>query len=143
MRSCGYLKSCDYGETWCKSDSGLGHHSLHGLAIDSQDLDTMIVSAASGLYEAHYCEDAESSLYRRNERAEPWSSEVRGFPHAAGTLISILASNPSTGGEFFAANNRGVFMSVDSGAAWEKLEIDWSNSYLKQHAWSVCVVPLK
>ena len=47
MRSCGYLKSCDYGETWCKSDSGLWHRYLYGLAIDSQDLDTMIVSAAS------------------------------------------------------------------------------------------------
>jgi hypothetical protein len=32
--------------------------------------------------------------------------------------MTILASNPAVSGEFYAVNNRGLFISTDSGLSW-------------------------
>jgi hypothetical protein len=54
-------------------------------------------------------------------------------------MISILAANPKSVGEFYAANNRGVFCSTDSGASWKAIDISWPKEYLSQHAWALAV----
>jgi hypothetical protein len=54
-------------------------------------------------------------------------------------MISILAANPKSVGEFYAANNRGVFCSTESGASWKAIDISWPKEYLLQHAWALAV----
>src|SRR5919201_102941 len=63
----GYFESFDYGESWTKPTAGLRHHYLYGLAGDSGDPNTMIVSASIGPGKAYYTEDAESFVYRRSD----------------------------------------------------------------------------
>lgn len=43
--------------------------------------------------------------------------------------MPILASNRKVPGEFYAANNHGIFISTDSGESWRKLRTEWPNEY--------------
>jgi hypothetical protein len=70
---------------------------------------------------------------------EKWNAVSKGFPESNGTIITILASNPNSAGEFYALNNRGIFSSTDSGVSWAALDIPWSKEYLSQHPWALTV----
>jgi hypothetical protein len=147
----GYFESYDYGQSWKRSTTAvLGHHGyLFGLAVDSGNPQTIIVSASQWAGQAHFLEAAESVLYRRtscangknvdddvNGKEEEWKLLSNGLPKPTGTLISILAANPKIAGEFNAVNNRGIFCSTDSGNSWKMLNDDgigWPKEYLSQH----------
>jgi photosystem II stability/assembly factor-like uncharacterized protein len=142
----GYFESYDYGQTWKRSVAGLDDYDyLFGLAVDSGDPKTVIVSASSWPYKAYSLEDADSLVYRRtvsrqDSDDEEWNIVSKGLPEPRGTLISFLAANPKVAGEFYAVNNRGIFYSTDSGISWKMLEgIQWPNEYLSQHPWALAV----
>jgi hypothetical protein len=107
----------------------LRHHYLYGLAVDSGDPQIVIVSASMGPSKAYSIEDAESFVYRRDEDGKKWRSISNGLPESNGTTITILASNRKVEGEFYAVNNRGLFMSTDSGISWRRLDIPWPKEY--------------
>jgi hypothetical protein len=118
----GYFESYDYGQTWKRSVAGLDDYDyLFGLAVDSGDPKTVIVSASSWPYKAYSFEDADSLVYRRMVSRQDsgddkeWNVVSKGLPEPRGTLISFLAANPKVAGEFYAVNNRGIFCSTDSG----------------------------
>jgi len=135
----GYFESFDYGESWNSQTEGLRHHYLHGLAVDSSDPQNVIVSASLGAWQAHNIENANSVLYKRSADGETWKNVSKGLPESKGTIITILASNPNSAGEFYALNNHGIFISDDSGISWVALEIPWPKEYLLQHPWSLAV----
>src|ERR671910_216566 len=139
----GYFESFDYGETWNSHTEGhtegLRHHYLHGLAVDSSDPQNVIVSASLGAGQAHNIENAYSVVYRRSADGENWKIVSKGLPESKGTIITILASNAINSGEFYALNNRGIFISNDSGISWTALDIPWPKEYLLQHPWSLAV----
>lgn len=135
----GYFESFDYGESWSSPIAGLEHHYLHGLAVDSADPQTVIVSASSGAWQAHNIENANSVVYRRSADGENFNNVSKGLPESKGTIITILASNAINSGEFYALNNRGIFMSTNAGISWETLDIPWPKEYLLQHHWSLAV----
>ena len=86
------------------------HHYLHGLAVDSSDPQNVIVSASLGAWQAHNIENANSVVYRRSADGENWTNISKGLPESKGTIITILASNAILNGEFYALNNRGIFI---------------------------------
>jgi hypothetical protein len=143
----GYFESYDYGQTWKRLVAGLDDYDyLFGLAVDSGDAKTVVVSASSSPYKAYSLEDAESLVYRRtastrdSDHDEEWKIVSKGLPEPGGTLISFVAANPKVAGEFYAVNNRGIFCSTDSGISWKMLEgIQWSKEYLSQHPWALAV----
>jgi hypothetical protein len=114
----GYNESRDGGDTWAQPDAGIEHHYLYGLAVDSGDADTIIVSAADTAQHAHNPYAAESFVYRRSG-SDPWIEVRDGLPAPLGTLRTLFAADPARRGTFYAANNRGVFRSADAGARWE------------------------
>ena len=125
----GYFESHDYGQTWKRLVVGLGDYDyLVGLAVDSGDPKTVIVSASKGPYQAHFRENAESTIYRKtsstkdasdddnnNSNDDRWKAVSNGLPEPRGIIISITAANPKVSGEFYAVNNRGIFCSTDCG----------------------------
>lgn len=135
----GYFESFDYGQTWNKPIAGLKHHYLYGLDVDSQDPQTVIVSASSGAWQAHYAEDAKTFMYRRSEDAGQWELISKGLPEPGGTMIAILAASPKNAGEFYSVSNRGIFCSTDSGISWKALDIPWPREYHAQHPWSLAI----
>ena len=118
---------------------GMRHSYLYGLAVDSGDPQVVIVSASVGPSKAYSIENAESFVYRRNEDGKKWEGISNGLPGPSGTTITLLAANPKVKGEFYAANNRGLFISADSGASWRKLDIQWPKEYSLQPPWTLAV----
>jgi hypothetical protein len=154
----GYFESHDYGQTWKRLVAGLGDYDyLVGLAVDSGDPKTVIVSASKGPYQAHSREDPESTIYRKtsstkdasdddnnNSNDDRWKAVSNGLPEPRGIIISILAANPKVSGEFYAVNNRGIFCSTDSGISWKMLNegIEWPKEYLTQHPFALAVIDI-
>ena len=151
----GYFESYDYGKTWKRSVAGLGDYDyLFSLAVDSGDPKTVIVSASQTPNRAYSLEDAKSMVYRRissivedaddnssSNDKEEWNLVSNGLPKSTGTLISVLAANPKIAGTFYAANNRGIFCSIDSGISWKMFDdIQWSKEYLSQHPWALAIM---
>jgi hypothetical protein len=52
---------------------------------------------------------------------------MSGLPEATGTTVSRFATHPGeTGvGVIYAANNRGLFRSDDTGQSWKALDLPW------------------
>lgn len=118
---------------------GLKYGYLYGLAVDSGDPQNVIVSVSTGPVSAYSVEYAESYVYRRGKDGQKWSAISNGLPGPSGTTITILAANQKTKGEFYAANNRGLFISTDSGVSWRKLDTQSQNKYSLQPAWALAV----
>ena len=118
---------------------GLRHSYLYGLAVDSGDPQNVIVSASMGPDSAYSVEDAESYVYRRNEDGQKWEVVSNGIPKPSGTTITLLAANPKDKGEFYAVNNRGLFISNDSGISWREIDIQWPKEYSLQPPWTLAV----
>jgi photosystem II stability/assembly factor-like uncharacterized protein len=135
----GYFESFDYGESWIRPMEGMRHSYLYGLAVDSSDPQVVIVSASVGPSKAYSVENAESFVYRRDEDSKKWKAVSNGLPGPKGTTITLLAANPKTKGEFYAANNHGLFISTDSGISWREIAIQWPKEYSLQPPWTLAV----
>ena len=148
----GYFESHDYGQTWNRSRAAvLRHHGyLYGLAVDTGNPQTVIVSASQWARQAHFLEAAESVVYKRESSSakdenvdnvtEEWKLVSNGLPNPTGTLISVLSVNPKIADTFYAVNNRGLFYSTDSGISWKMLDgIQWPKEYLSQHPRALAV----
>jgi hypothetical protein len=57
----------------------------------------------------------ESQFYGTSFVHNPYQN---GLSKPSGTTMTILASNPAVSGEFYAVNNRGLFISTDSLLSW-------------------------
>lgn len=134
----GYAESFDRGETWDRIGDGLAHHYLYGMAVDSQNPDTMLVSGASSPDAAHNPTNAESYVYRRTGGG-PWQLAMDGLPPAQGMMVPILAAHPTRTGTFYAATNLGLFTSADSGESWQPLPLPWPPHYRFMHVGAVAV----
>jgi photosystem II stability/assembly factor-like uncharacterized protein len=135
----GYFESFNYGESWTRPMEGLKHSYLYGLAVDSGNPQVVIVSASIGPSKAYSTENAESFVYRKDEDGRKWRAVSNGLPEPGGTTITIIASNPKVSGEFYAVNNRGLFISADSGDSWRKLDTPWPREYLTQTPWALAI----
>ena len=120
----GFVESSDGGNTWERPGAGLQQHYLWGLAVDPENPETLIVSAAPGPQQAHNPLHAESAIYRRAS-GENWQQVQEGLPPSREMLASTLAANEAEPGVFYAANNRGIYRSPDAGLTWERLAIAW------------------
>jgi hypothetical protein len=135
----GYFESFDYGESWSRPMEGLKHSYLFGLAVDSGNPQIVLVSASIGPSKAYLTENAESFVYRKDKDGGKWRAITNGLPEPLGTTITLLVSNPKTSGEFYAVNNRGLFVSIDSGSLWKKLDTPWPEEYPPQTPWSIAI----
>jgi photosystem II stability/assembly factor-like uncharacterized protein len=124
----GYFESDDAGATWRQLEEGLRHHYLFSVAVDPLDGETVLVSAASHPFKAYDPARAESAVYRKSGGSE-WQEVGDGLPDGKGTTVSVLAATAP--GVFWAANNRGVYRSADSGQTWDRLEIPWPDAYMR------------
>lgn len=134
----GYNESRDGGDTWAQPDAGIEHHYLYGLAVDSGDPGTVVVSAADTAQRAHNPYAAESFVYRRTGTG-PWTEVRDGLPAPKGTLRTLFAADPARRGTFYGANNRGVFRSGDGGATWEPVEAKEGDSVRNQNVHAIAV----
>lgn len=116
----GYAESENGGESWTHPQEGLDHRYCWSVRPDPDDPDTVLISSASGARTAHDAETADSYVYRR--RNGVWERlDDRGLPMGAGVVRAVLATHR---GDFYAANDRGLFRSPDAGDSWERLDLE-------------------
>jgi hypothetical protein len=122
----GFSVSEDAAGSWRRPDDGLEHHYLWGAAVDPDDPETIVVSAARSPQQAHAGSqvhpgrDAESYLYR-SSAAGVWAPVSEGLPEPTGTNSWVLAAPER--GVFYAASNRGLYRSDDAGGSWRQLPL--------------------
>ncbi|ELZ94882.1 hypothetical protein C440_07397 [Haloferax mucosum ATCC BAA-1512] len=133
----GYAESDDGGETWTTPTEGLGHGYCWSVVADPKDPEAVLMSAANSAMRAHSVETAESFLYRRRGD-EPWERlDETGLPTGAGVTRAVLASGRKAG-ECYAANDRGLYRTVEFGDSWNRLDVPWSGE--RQTASGLAVV---
>lgn len=127
----GYFESQDGGESWSRIMGGLHHRYLVGVAVDAGNPETVVVSAASGPYLSYNPGNAEAYVYRKTG-GMAFELAMDGLPNARGTVASRLATHPERPGLFYAANNQGLFRSIDGGLNWKMVEADWPQGVFRR-----------
>jgi len=114
----GYFESDDAGATWRSPNVGLEVGYLRSVAIDPEQPEVVVVSAASGPYSAYVAGRSDGRLYRRLTR-DRWGRVRDGWPEPASTIAPLLCAGVK-GGELWAADERGVHRSDDGGKSWRR-----------------------
>lgn len=127
----GYFESRDGGQTWSRAMQGLGHRYLVGVAVDAGDPETVIVSAAPGPHVAYGPRNAEAYVYRKSS-GKGFQRVTEGLPSGVGVVASRLAAHPTKAGVLYAANNRGLFVTDDSGSRWRQVDVEWPDGAFAQ-----------
>ncbi|ELZ93231.1 WD40/YVTN/BNR-like repeat-containing protein [Haloferax sulfurifontis] len=137
----GYAETDDAGETWTSPTAGLGHGYCWSVVVDPADPESVLLTAASGPMRAHRVESAEAYLYRRasrdgggdgdgdsNDDSESWERlDETGLPTGPGATRAVLAAG-RTGGECYAANDRGLYRTTDFGDSWDRIVVPWDGT---------------
>lgn len=133
----GFARTNDGGETWEYPQSGLDHRYCWSVAVDPADPQTVLLSSASGANAAHSL-PAESYLYRT--RGDGWERlDDRGVPTGEGVLRAMLVAGDDAG-EFFLANNRGLYRTTDAGDSWTELDVSLPSGFDSQTCRGLAVV---
>ncbi len=136
----GYFESNDAGDSWRSPEDGLKHLYLVGVAVDSADPDTLIVSAADGPGSAYSPQRAEAYVYRKTG-IKPWERAMSGLPLAKGTTVSQFATHAGEPGVIYAANNHGLFRSDDAGRSWKAPDLPWPEPGLEDGVAALACLP--
>ena len=115
----GYFESDDGGATWRSPSDGLEVDYLRSVALDPARPDTVLVSASSAPRTAYVAGVSDGRLYRRAGN-NPWQRVRDGWPDPPRTIAPLLIAGVS-GGELWAADERGVHRSDDGGVSWRQV----------------------
>jgi photosystem II stability/assembly factor-like uncharacterized protein len=134
----GYFESDDGGTTWRSPSTGLEVGYLRSVAIDPAIdpgvPDAVVVSASTGPHTAYVAGRSDGRLYRRLTRQPPstglrasraeaegrWERVRDGWPEPPATIAPLLCAGAKPG-EMWAADERGVHRSDDSGRSWRRV----------------------
>jgi photosystem II stability/assembly factor-like uncharacterized protein len=125
----GFAESTDRGRSWRVVDAGLAHGYVWGLAVDPDDPETVLVSAAASAGAAH--RRGEAYLYRRIVDGDPDGSspnagvrferlDDRGIPTGEGSSRAVLA-NGRDAGAVWALHDGGLYRTGDAGDSFERV----------------------
>jgi hypothetical protein len=115
----GYFETDDAGATWRSPSAGLEVGYLRSVAIDPEQPDVVVVSAASGPYSAYLAGRSDGRIYRRVTR-ERWERVRNGWPEPPSTVAPLLCAG-ARAGELWAADERGLHGSDDGGESWRRV----------------------
>jgi photosystem II stability/assembly factor-like uncharacterized protein len=118
----GFCKTDDRGQSW---------YNIGKDAFSSPLITYVAVSSLNGgnRFNKVYAGTEPSAVYISDDGGDTWNVISNGLSKPDGTTMPILASNRKVPGEFYAANNHGIFISTDSGESWRKLRTEWPNEY--------------
>ena len=115
----GYYESHDGGATWSRPRTGFEVGYLRSVAIDPGRPDVVLVSAATHAHAAYVAGRSDGRIYRR-EGDGHWQRVTSGWPDPPSTIAPLLVPG-TTAGELYAADERGVHRSNDSGVIWQRV----------------------
>ena len=92
---------------------------MRSIAIDPGEPEAVVVAASSGPYTAYVAGRSDGRLYRRLSR-DRWERVRDGWPEPPSTIAPLLCAGAKAG-EMWAADERGVHRSDDSGKSWRRV----------------------
>jgi ligand-binding sensor domain-containing protein len=113
----GYFESDDAGATWRSPSAGLEVGYLRSVTMDPGQTDVVVVSAASGPYSAYVARRSDGCIAA--SLASPGSASANDWPERPSTIAPLLCAG-AIPGELWAADERGVHRSDDSGRSWRR-----------------------
>lgn len=132
-----YAESMDNGRTWTYMNDGLGNLKyLYHMVINPNDPNDRFVSASESARHAHGA--IYSSVFRK-VGDEAWQETADGLPKK-GAYTQVLAADPIEEDVFYALTNHGVFQLSAGATSWTKLDIEWSNDYVRHQPKCFAVV---
>lgn len=121
----GFAQTVNSGKTWETINDGLGDYTyLVDIAVDPQNPDVIIASAAKSARTAYVPERAHTVIVRK-ENNKDWKIVREGLPHPDGSAVFSLITDDDKPGMFYAVNNVGLYQSNDAGLSWEKFPLTW------------------
>ena len=115
----GYFESDDGGATWRSPEDGLEVEYLRSVAIAPDRSDVVIISASTGPRSAYVAGVSDGRIYRR-EGSDRWERVREGWPDPPRTIAPLLTAGLAPG-ELWAADERGVHVSIDGGRTWREV----------------------
>ncbi|MQA92829.1 MAG: hypothetical protein GEU90_21835 [Gemmatimonas sp.] len=115
----GYFESRDGGSTWKAPAEGLDIGYFRSVAIDPGRMDVVLLSGATGPRTTYVAGRSDGRLYRRTD-GEEWQRVVDGWPDPPSTLAPLLLAG-DVEGELWAADERGLHRTEDSGRRWQQV----------------------
>jgi photosystem II stability/assembly factor-like uncharacterized protein len=116
----GLYKSTDAGMTWTSISSGIQFYTLHGIAIDPRNSNT--VYAAGGY-------NTTTAVYKSTNGGANWSVCSTGIPDSTDDAAAIALSQ-SDASILYVGKGNTVYKSTDSGASWSPTGTGLPNSLL-------------
>jgi hypothetical protein len=127
----GFFESDDGGTTWRRPMEGLPWGYCWGLAVDTDDPDTLVMSVAPNAGRGHGRRQHAQAVICQRSGGGRWQLVREGLPSDQGTTLSTIVGNPAAPGHFYALNNTGVYRSDRAGMRWERLDVPWKDAYLE------------
>jgi photosystem II stability/assembly factor-like uncharacterized protein len=112
----GYFESDNGGLTWARPMEGLEVGYLRSVAVDPGDPEAVLVSGATRPKSTYVAGHSDGRVYRREGKGV-WTRVVQGWPDPPDGIAPLLVSGFDAG-EFWGADDRGVFRSGDGGRSW-------------------------
>ncbi len=112
----GYFESGDGGEGWTSPMEGLGVGYLRSVALDADDADIVLVSAATGPRSTYQAGAGDGRIYRRKGGGR-WERVIHGWPDPPSGVAPLVRAGTG-GGLFWAVDERGLHRSGDGGLRW-------------------------
>jgi photosystem II stability/assembly factor-like uncharacterized protein len=137
----GYFESLDDGDNWRRIMDGLEHEYCWSVAVSHADPTTLLLSASTSAYAAHYEKFASSFVYRRTGN-ESWRQVGDGLPDPQGLRIPVVAASVVEPGILYLSVEGEVYRSADDGLHWQKLAVQWVGKGGTEHAVNMTIVDL-
>ncbi|HEY1869215.1 MAG TPA: hypothetical protein VGG70_13040, partial [Candidatus Cybelea sp.] len=87
--------------------------------IEASHFDTATAYAA---IDRHRIDDYTPYIYRTRDGGATWTAIANGIPN--GSFVNVVREDPVHRGLLYAGTERGVYVSFDDGAAWQRLQLN-------------------
>ena len=132
--------SVDKGTLWAGSDDGLIHVSTDDGAhwtnvspkmpewstVDSIEASPHDGKTAYAAIDRHKLDDFKPYIFKTADLGKTWTSIVNGIPD--GAFVHAVREDPKKAGLLYAGSELGVYVSFDSGAHWQPLQLNLPRS---------------
>ena len=135
----GFFESVDDDNSWRRTVNGLKHQYCWSVAISNFDSSSLLLSAATSAYAAHFRNIASSSIYLRSGD-QPWRQVQDGLPKGKGLRIPVIAASVVEPGVFYLSGEGEIYRSADDGLRWKKLAIEWDGKRGTEYAWNMTIM---
>jgi photosystem II stability/assembly factor-like uncharacterized protein len=112
----------DDGKTWANVSPKLPEWST----VDSIEASPFDANTAYAAIDRHKLDDFKPYIFKTTDLGKTWLSIVNGLPD--GTYVHAVREDPKKRGMLYAGTETGVYVSFDTGAHWQPLQLNLPHS---------------